>query len=196
MNLFQLQAPYKAVRSWQRLFTIFLLLLGCLFFLGMPTALAGIKDDNFEGNVFVLYAGNASLIPAKATLEKSLEQKDRATLLVFYVDDSSDCKQYAAVVSRLQQFYGRAADIIPINIDAIPSKSTYAPTEPGYYYKGIVPQVVVFNQAGQIVLNQSGQVPFEQVDDILREVYDLLPRSESVELRRRHVNEFSSELAK
>ena len=195
MNLFHLQTPCRAICSWQRL-TTFLLLLGCLLFLGMPTALAGINDDSFEGNVFVLYAGNASLLPPKVTLDKSLEQNDKATLLVYYVDDSSDCKQYAPVVSRLQAFYGRATNIIPVSVDTIPIKSTYTQTEPGYYYEGVVPQVVVFNQAGKIVLNQKGQVPYEQIDDTLREVFDLLPRSESLELKRRHVNEFSSELAK
>lgn len=195
MNLFHSQTPYTAIRPWQRL-TIFILLVGCLFFLGMPTALAGINDDSFEGNVFVLYAGNGSLLPPKVTFDKSLEQNEKATLLVYYVDDSSDCKQYAPVVSRLQAFYGRATNIIPVSVDTIPIKSTYTQTEPGYYYEGVVPQVVVFNQAGKIVLNQKGQVPYEQIDDTLREVFDLLPRSESLELKRRHVNEFSSELAK
>ena len=196
MNLFQLQPPIKAIHSWGRVFTRFLLVLGCLFVLGMPSALAGINDDRYDGNVFVLYGGNASLVPAKITLEKSLQQSDRATLLVLYLDDCSDCKQYAPVVSRLQAFYGRATYIIPVNVDTIPPKSSFAPTEAGYYYKGVVPQVVLFDRAGKIVLNKQGQVPYEQVDDTLREVFDLLPRSESQELKRRSFNEFSSELAK
>ncbi len=196
MNLFQLQSPIKAIYSWRGVITRFLLVLGCLFVLGMPSALAGISDDRYDGNVFVLYGGNASLVPAKITLEKSLQQSDRATLLVLYLDDSSDCKQYAPVVSRLQAFYGRATYIIPVNVDTIPPKSSFAPTEAGYYYKGVVPQVVLFDRAGKIVLNKKGQVPYEQVDDILREVFDLLPRSESQELKRRSFNEFSSELAK
>jgi thioredoxin-related protein len=197
MNLLQLQSPIRAIRSWRLLFTRFLLLLGCLFFLSIPSALAGINDDNFEGNVFVLYGGNASLVPARTTLEKSLAQNDKATLLVFYLDDCSDCKQYASTVSRLQAYYGRATNIIPVNADAIPSKkSSYVPTEAGYYYEGVVPQVVVFNQTGKVVFNKKGQVPYEQIDDSLREVFNLLPRSESVELKRRAFNEFSSELAK
>lgn len=196
MNLFQLQSPIKAIYSWRGVITRFLLVLGCLFVLGMPSALAGINDDRYDGNVFVLYGGNASLVPAKITLEKSLQQSDRATLLVLYLDDCSDCKQYAPVVSRLQAFYGRATYIIPVNVDTIPPKSSFAPTEAGYYYKGVVPQVVLFDRAGKIVLNKQGQVPYEQVDDILREVFDLLPRSESQELKRRSFNEFSSELAK
>lgn len=125
MNLFQLQPPIKAIHSWGRVFTRFLLVLGCLFVLGMPSALAGINDDRYDGNVFVLYGGNASLVPAKITLEKSLQQSDRATLLVLYLDDCSDCKQYAPVVSRLQAFYGRATYIIPVNVDTIPPKSSW-----------------------------------------------------------------------
>lgn len=183
------------IGSWRRLISSYLLILGCLFFLGMPSALAGIKDDHFDGNVFVLYAGNGSLVPPKVTLVASLEQK-KPVLLVFYVDDSSDCKQYATVVSRLQASYGRAASFVPINVDAIVSKSSYKPSEPGYYYKGVVPQVLVFNQSGEVVLNEKGQVPFEQVDDTFREVFDLLPRSESVELKRRPVNEINTELTK
>ncbi len=161
----------------------------------MPPALAGLKDDHFDGNIFVLYGGNGSLVPPKVKLAASLASEN-PTLLVFYVDDSSDCKQYAPVVSQLQAFYGRAADIIPVNVDTIVPKSSYAPTEPGYYYKGVVPQVLVFNQSGKVVLNKKGQVPFEQVDDTFREVFNLLPRSESVELKRRSVNEFNTELTK
>jgi len=52
----------------------------------MPPALASI-DDRFDGNIFVLYGGNGSLVPPKVTLAKSLAG-DRPTLLVFYVDDS------------------------------------------------------------------------------------------------------------
>lgn len=170
-------------------------MLCCLFLFGMPSALAGLNDDNFEGNIFVLYGGNGSLVPPKATLAASLEG-DRPTLLVFYVDNSSDCKQYATVVSRIQAFYGRAADLIPINVDTIPPKLSYTPTEPGYYYEGVVPQVLVFNKSGEVVLNKKGQVPFEEVDDTFREVFNLLPRSESLELKIRPVNEFNTELAK
>ena len=156
-------------------------------------ALADISDDRYDGNIFVVYAGNGSLVPPRLTLPESLKRKMPA-LLVFYVDDSSDCKQYAIVVSRLQEYYGRAASLIPISVDAIPVKSTYTPEEPGYYYQGIVPQTVLLNQKGEVVFNGKGQVKFEEVDDVLREVFDLLPRSESVELKRRSFNEFNTEL--
>jgi thiol-disulfide isomerase/thioredoxin len=195
MNFLGLWFPIRTIRSWGSLISSCLLLLGCLFLLAMPPALANLNDDHFDGNIFVLYAGNGSLVPPKVTLAKSLAG-DRPTLLVFYVDDSSDCKQYAPVVSRLQAFYGRTTDFIPVNVDTISLKSTYTPNEPGYYYEGVVPQVIVFNQSGEVVLNEKGQVPFEQVDDTFREVFDLVPRSESLELKRRQFNEFNTELAR
>jgi thiol-disulfide isomerase/thioredoxin len=179
-------------KSVSRLLLGLILTLSCLL-LGTSPALAGLNDDHYDGNIFPLYAGNGSLIPPRATLTEALRQ-GRPTLLVFYVDDSSDCKRYAAVVSQLDAFYGRAADFIPVSIDSIPPKSTYAVNEPGYYYGGVVPQTVLLDQSGKAVLNAEGVIPFEQVDDAFREVFDLLPRSQSVELKRRQVNEVSTEL--
>ncbi|WP_448562109.1 thylakoid membrane photosystem I accumulation factor [Trichothermofontia sp.] len=157
-------------------------------------ALASLNDDRFDGNIFALYAGNGSLVPPRVTLQQSRQRPDRATVMMLYVEDSRDCKQYASVLSQLQAFYGRVADFIPINVDSLPAQPSRDPNQPGYYYKGAVPQTVVFDQAGQVVLNETGIVSFERVDDVLREVFDLLPRSQSVELKRRPVNELNTEL--
>ncbi|QLE54334.1 thylakoid membrane photosystem I accumulation factor [Nostoc sp. TCL26-01] len=181
--------------GWGRSLSKCLLLLICLLILGMQPSFAGINDDTYDGNMFVVYAGNGSLVPAKFTLAQSIAEH-KPVVLAFYVDDSRDCKQYAIVISRFQEFYGKVAEIMPVSVDTIPAKKAYAPTEPGYYYTGSVPQVVVFNQSGEVVFNEKGQVPFEKVDDKLREVFDLLPRTESVQLKRRAFNEFSSELSK
>ncbi|OUL26454.1 hypothetical protein BV378_12875 [Nostoc sp. RF31YmG] len=181
--------------NWQRLIFKALVLLACLFIVNIPSAFAGIKDDVYDGNIFVVYAGNGSLVPAKQTLAQAIAEH-KPVFLAFYVDDSKDCKEYAITISRVQEFYGKAAEIIPLSVDTIPSKKTYSPTEPGYYYSGVVPQVVVFDRLGKVVLNKQGQVPFEEIDDRFREVFDLLPRTESVQLKRRSFNEFSSELSK
>lgn len=157
-------------------------------------AWAGLTDDHFDGNIFALYGGNGSLIPPKVTLAQAF-QRQKPTLLVFYVHDSSDCKQFATVVSQLQAFYGRAADFIPVNVDAISPNSQPTTTDPGYYYQGIVPQTVLFDANGKPVLNLSGQVAFEPIDDAFRQVFDLVPRSESVALKRRPVNEINVELS-
>jgi thiol-disulfide isomerase/thioredoxin len=165
-----------------------------LVLLGAPPARAGLNDDRFDGNIFALYGGNGSLVPPRISLEQSMKQ-EKPALLVFYIEDSRDCKQFAPVVSQLQAPYGRAASFIPIDIDSIPIKSNYEPTEPGYYYEGLVPQTVLIDQEGEVAFNEIGQVSYERVDDVFREVFDLLPRSESVELRRRPINEISTELS-
>jgi hypothetical protein len=156
-------------------------------------ASAGLNDDRFDGGIFPLYAGNGSLVPPRVTLAESI-RSDRPTLLVLYIDDSSDCKLYSSVVSQVDAYYGRAINIIPIDVDAILAKDQYDPTEPGYYYEGFVPQTVIFDQDGDVALNKAGQVDFNEIDDRFREIFDLLPRSESKELKRRTVNEVNSEL--
>ncbi|MBW4612812.1 MAG: thylakoid membrane photosystem I accumulation factor [Desmonostoc vinosum HA7617-LM4] len=185
----------KIIANWRWLVSKCLLLIVCMLAISVQPAIAGINDDVYDGNMFVVYAGNGSLVPAKETLAQSLKEH-KPTMLAFYVDDSSDCKKYAIVISQVQEFYGRAAEIIPVDVDTILPQQTYDPTEPGYYYSGAVPQIVVFNQSGETVLNKRGQVPYEEIDDKFREVFDLLPRTESVQLKRRAFNEFSSELAK
>ncbi|NJK37671.1 MAG: thioredoxin family protein [Oscillatoriales cyanobacterium RM1_1_9] len=163
--------------------------------LGMPSALAGLEDDGFDGNIFALYSGNGSLVPPRVTLTDSFNRAKPA-LLVFYIDDSRDCKTFATTVSQLQQFYGRAADFIPISADAIAPETVDDPKEPGHYYRGLVPQTVLINQAGEVVLDEVGQVSFETIDDQFRQVFDLLPRAESKELKRKAINEINTELVR
>ncbi len=181
----------------KRLINLCLLMLiaGCasLFLFNPSPAFADITDDRLDGNIFVVYAGNGSLVPSKLTLADSFK-REMPTILVYYLDDSRDCKQFALVVSRFQEFYGRAANIIPVSVDGIPVQANYTPDEPGYYYQGLIPQTVVLDQKGKVVFNGTGQVKYEAVDDVLRQVFDLLPRSESATLKRRSFNEFNSEL--
>jgi hypothetical protein len=166
-----------------------------LIFMNINPALAGIDDDRYDGNVFVLYAGNGSLVPPRISLADSLKTQ-RPSLLVFYVDDSSECKKFAGIVSQLQGFYGKAASFIPVTVDSLIPGTKYLPSEPGYYYTGGVPQITIIDGNGKVRLNEKGQVPFEQVDDTFREVFNLLPRSESIVLKQRSFNEFNSELAR
>lgn len=178
-----------------RLFSFLLVILSCWIVVGTAPAFAGLHDDRFDGEIFALYAGNGSLVPPRVTLADAFQRK-RPILLVFYVDDSQDCKEYSLVVSQLQQFYGKEAEIMPVRTDVLPQKQTYTPTEFGYYYRGLVPQTVVFDSSGKVTLDETGQVPFERIDDVFREAFNLLPRTESVELKRRSVNELTTELVK
>ncbi len=178
--------------AFQRILIIFICTL-TFWFSSPDIGRADINNDRYDGNIFVVYAGNGSLVPSKLTLKQSLD-REMPVILVYYLDDNSDSKQFAFIVSRFQEFYGRAASIIPITVDTISPKGNFQPDEVGHYYKGGIPQTVVLDQKGQVVFDEIGQVEFEAVDDVLRKVFDLVPRSESVELKRKTLNEFNSEL--
>ncbi|WP_295614951.1 thylakoid membrane photosystem I accumulation factor [Chamaesiphon sp. GL140_3_metabinner_50] len=180
--------------KWLKQLAIVTSILVFTWLLSAP-AFAGIEDDKYDGNVFVLYAGNGSLVPAKISLADSLRAKKPA-LIVFYVDDSTDCKKYSTTISQLQGYYGKAASFIPVTVDSLALDKKYPETEAGYYYGGTVPQTVVVDKNGKVQLNEAGLISFEKVDDAMRNVFDLLPRKDSVELKRRSFNEFNSELAK
>ncbi|NET58731.1 MAG: thioredoxin family protein [Symploca sp. SIO2E6] len=173
---------------------ILVTLVSCLLLWSTPSALAGLNDDKYDGNIFVIYAGNGSLVPPRVSLAEAMKRQ-RPALLVFYLDDSSDCKQYSIVVSRLQGPYGRVAAFIPVNIDTLSPPDTYTSAEPGYYYQGLVPQTVLIDQQGKVVLNETGELTYEQVDDVFREIFDLLPRAKSVQLKRRVINEINTQLS-
>jgi len=171
---------------------VVLISLLCWFSLS-PTALAGINDDRYDGNIFVLYAGNGSLVPVKETLAQAFSQ-GRPTMLTFYVDDSQDCKQFAIVVSRLQEFYGRRTSFLPISVDALNPETTPTPMDPAYYYREGVPQTVIFDQNGQVRFDQTGTVSYETLDRVFRGIFDL-PAKTTKDFQRRSYNEFNTELA-
>jgi hypothetical protein len=162
--------------------------------LGTPQAIAGMNQDTFDGNIFALYGGNGSLVPPRVEFEDSLK-RDQATLLVFYLDDSRDCKQYASVVSQLQAYYGRIVDFVPLSVDQIIFDSSKNTTKAAYYYKGKVPQTVLFNPQGEVVFEATGNVPFETVDDALRDLFDFPPRENTQPRVPKAVNELNTELA-
>nr|WP_233219899.1 thylakoid membrane photosystem I accumulation factor [Pleurocapsa sp. CCALA 161] len=176
--------------SWRQI-AICLLILVASFSIWTSPVSATINDDRYEGNIYVLFGGNGSLVPPRMDLATSLK-REKPAILVFCVDDSSDCKQFSGLVTRLQEFYGRAASIIPVSVDSFIDQDKYSPNEPAYYYSGVVPETVILDQKGQVVYDGKGQVPYEEMDDVLREVFNLLPRSESEVLKRRSFNEFNS----
>ena len=194
-NLFQLirQVKLRFPLSLTKL-VISLLILATSFSIWISPVSANINDDRYEGNIYILFGGNGSLVPPRMDLPTSLK-REKPAILVFYIDDSSDCKQFSIEVTRLQEFYGRAASIIPVSVDSFIDKDQYTPEEPAYYYSGVVPETVILDQKGKVVYEGKGQVPYEEMDDVLREVFDLLPRSESLVLKRRSFNEFNSGMA-
>jgi len=162
--------------------------------LGTPEAIAGMNEDTFDGNIFALYGGNGSLVPPRVAFKDSLKQ-DRPTLLVFYLDDSRDCKQYASVISQLQAYYGRIVDFVPLSVDQIIFDETKDSTKAAYYYKGKVPETILFDPQGNVVFEGTGNIPFEQVDDALRDLFDFPPRENTQPRVPKAVNELNTELA-
>jgi hypothetical protein len=61
---------------------------------------------------------NGGMVPPRVSLRQAKEQGIPA-LLVYYIDDSSDCKRYAATLSSLQVRYGRAIYFIPYSVDSL-----------------------------------------------------------------------------
>ena len=190
LNLNRQNRSRLSLRQFVVKISCLLILVGS-FICWTPAASANINDDRYDGNIYILYGGNGSLVPPRMDLPTSLK-REKPAILVFYVDDSSDCKQFSIVVTRLQEFYGRATSIIPVSVDSFIDKDSYTPEEPAHYYSGVVPETVVLDQTGTVVYDGKGQVPYEEIDDALREVFDLLPRSESEVLKRRPFNEYNS----
>ncbi|MGA1264055.1 MAG: thylakoid membrane photosystem I accumulation factor [Prochlorothrix sp.] len=150
--------------------------------LAVQPAWAGLTDDRFDGNIFPLYAGNGSLVPPRENLAANLKNK-RPTVLMFYIDDSFDCKQNAIVMSQLQAFYTRYLGLLPVTVDGLLPDLDYTPQEEGYYYNGVqIPQWVILQGDGTVALNKIGPATYEELDDVLREIYELPPRSSNFDL--------------
>ncbi|WP_299410280.1 thylakoid membrane photosystem I accumulation factor [Acaryochloris sp. IP29b_bin.148] len=171
-------------RIGQRCICLLILVL-CLLGLGTSQgAIAGINDDEYDGNIFILYASNAALIPPKVNLAAAM-RKEMPTLIMFYADDSQECKQNALVLTQLQAEYKRQLNLMPLMVDAIDTGRSYDPTDARYYYNGqFVPQFVLVDAVGQAVLDQNGKMSFEALDGPVRDLLGLEPRTEPLVLDR------------
>jgi len=148
------------------------ILLGNVFGDTQPVQ-AKLTDDSYDGNIFALYGGNGSIVPPKISLAQSLE-KGRASMLVFYVDDSADCKRFSPILNIAQGFYGKTVSLIAVSVDSLDlQKKKYAPTEEAYYYKGTVPQTVLISGDGKVAFDREGLFGFEELDSALRDLLGL-----------------------
>jgi hypothetical protein len=184
-----LQQFFSSLKRWGAIVSLAMTIVTLL----IQPAQAGLTDDNFDGEIFALYAGNGSIVPPKNDLATTIKQ-GKAAVMVFYVDDSRDCKEFSIKVSNLQGSYSKVTNFLPIRVDSIPAKDSYDKSEPGYYYKGYVPQTVIFDPQGNVKFDAGGQASFESMDDVMRSIFDLLPREQSSALQRRPLNEVSGEL--
>ncbi|MEN9226146.1 MAG: thylakoid membrane photosystem I accumulation factor [Thermostichus sp. DRC_bins_24] len=159
-----------------RIFLVFLLVI--LTSLSAAPANALLNDDHYDGNIFALYGSNGGMIPPRVTLKQAKEQGIPA-LLVYYIDDSSDCKKYAATIANLQVRYGLGVYFIPYSVDSLmseddpPGRAEH--DERGRYYTGLVPQTLLFDPEGNIVYQSVGNRPITEVENAIRALFKLDP---------------------
>ncbi len=154
-------------------------------------------DNRYDGNIFALYAGDGALVPPRNSLGESLK-RHRPTVLAFYLDDSSDCKRFAPTLSRLKGEFGMAVDVIALSTDSLAPPEGSPPDQPSHYWRGLIPQVVIFDQNGDVVLDRAGQIPLEDLEQGLAQAADLqlpdtLNRGQS---RSMEVNEINAEVVR
>ncbi|MEB3258340.1 MAG: thylakoid membrane photosystem I accumulation factor [Cyanobacteriota bacterium] len=155
-----------------------------------PGAWASLDNDRYDGNIFALYAGNGSLVPPRLTLAESLADH-RVTVLVFYLDDSAVSKRFAGIVSELQRVWGNSIELLPLVTDPLQGRVEGGPTDPLHYWRGVIPQVVVLGQEGQLVLDAPGQVEIDTIHAALSQATGLPLPPSSAERRVASFNELN-----
>ncbi len=140
------------------------LLLALLLVLpGASPALASLDDDRYDGNIFALYAGNGSLVPPRSSLAQS-RADGRVSVVIYYLDDSSVSKRFAPVVSELQRQWGNSIELIPLVTDPLQDRKAEGADDPATYWKGTIPQVVVFDRSGKVVFDASGSIGSDAIN--------------------------------
>ncbi|NJK60973.1 MAG: thioredoxin family protein [Oscillatoriales cyanobacterium SM2_1_8] len=149
-------------------------MLGLMGGLAQPVS-ATLTDDRYDGNIFALYGGNGSLVPPRLSIDQS-RALDRPSVVVYYLDDSADCKRFSPVLNEVQAFYSRKISIVPVPADLVAfAKESGKMTEELRFYRGVVPQTVVLNTAGEVVFDRAGLVSFGELDTVFQETLGLSP---------------------
>ena len=152
------------------------------------------RDTNsYDGNIFPIYAGNGSLVPPPSTLSQSLKN-ERTSVLVFYLDDSSTSKEFAPVVSGIKLLWSSSVDLIPLSIDELDNDDKKTSNDPGFYWHGKIPQVVILDGKGNILLDKDGQVSFDEINDAITKATGL--KKPDFNLTVKSFNEYNSEPSK
>ena len=128
------------------------------------------RDTNsYDGNIFPIYAGNGAIVPPQTTLQESLKN-ERISILFFYLDDSSDSKAMAPVISGLDLIWRDNIDIIALTTDELQNKPSSEPTQPNYYWNGLIPQIIILDNHGEERFNMNGMVSIDDLNKIIGEL--------------------------
>ncbi len=126
------------------------------------------RDSNsYDGNIFPIYAGNGAIVPPQTTLEESLKNQ-RVSVLFFYLDDSSDSKAMAPVISGLDLIWRNNIDLIALTTDELQKENINSnPYQPNNYWNGLIPQTVVVDSNGEIRFDKNGMVNIDDLNNII-----------------------------
>ena len=136
--------------------------------------------DSYDGNIFPIYAGNGAIVPPKTTLKDSLNNK-RVSILFLYLDDSSDSKAMAPVISGLDLIWRENIDIIALTTDELQNEEkSDLPTEPNFYWNGLIPQTIILDSNGEIKFDKNGMVDFGELNQIISQSTGLESNNDSL----------------
>ena len=160
-----------------------------IFFTSYP-ANASRDSNSYDGNIFPIYAGNGSIVPPQTTLKESLKN-ERISVLFFYLDDSSDSKAMAPVISGLDLIWRNNIDLIALTTDELQNETSSSDSnQPNYYWNGLIPQTIILDSTGEIRFDMNGMVDIDDLNKIIGELkgIDINETSFSVE----SFNEYNS----
>ena len=149
--------------------------------------------DSYDGNIFPIYAGNGSIVPPLTSLRESIKN-NRISILFFYLDDSSDSKALAPLISGLDLIWRNSIDIIAITTDELQNKEKLDPNEEIYYWNGLIPQTVILDGAGNIKFDKNGIFDIDEVNSIISEIKGIEYNKSSFSIE--SFNEYNSRISK
>ena len=140
-----------------------------IFFTSYPAS-ASRDSNSYDGNIFPIYAGNGAIVPPQTTLEESLKN-GRVSVLFFYLDDSSDSKAMAPVISGLDLIWRNNIDLIALTTDELQNHiSGSESNQPNYYWNGLIPQTIILDGKGEVRFDMNGMVNIDDLNKIIGEL--------------------------
>ena len=102
-------------------------------------------------------------MPPRSSLAQAMADQ-RPAVVIYYLDDDAASKQFAAVVSELQRLWNRNIELIPLVTDPLQNRADTGPSDPARYWRGVVPQVVVFDSQGKVIFDEQGAVSVDAIN--------------------------------
>ena len=150
-------------------------------------------SDSYDGNIFPIYAGNGSLVPAQTSLKESIQNK-RVSILFFYLDDSADSKALAPVIAGLDLIWKNNVDIIPLTTDELQNKDFTDPLDEGFYWNGLIPQTIILDEKGSVKFDKNGLIDLSEVNKVISEIKGIKLEDSSFTVE--SFNEYNSQISK